>query len=190
MKKYLLSLFIVLFVVGGAFGQSEINPTNFDKKVRELKSGKSVLWEPPEPGLSSSRIIAISKKFRGEPIQRVVVEEIDFAVAVVFEYRLRSAPNEFLFTFRVKNKKPLFAASNDWTAILDSETLDFGKARYAARASEKKEFLNFTISRENLEKIAKSPNVKFRIGEAELQISSEQRRILANFLILTNPALY
>jgi hypothetical protein len=190
-KNYLLLFLIAFLVTGSSFGQAEINAVGIEKKIKELKSEKLIYLEEPEPGWNSSKIIAVGKKFSASDCRRVGVDSMDFAAAVFLEFgRLAAAPNEILFTFRVKSKKPRFASLHSWTVMIGGETIDLGEARYAAHSKENKEFLNFKISREKLEKIAKAQEVKFKIGDAELKFSPEQMQILSNFLVVVNPALY
>jgi hypothetical protein len=190
MKNYLFLFLIVFLFTGLSFGQAKY-AVDIEKKIKELKSEKFIFLEAPEPGWNSPKILAVGEKFSAADCRRIGVDSMDFAAAIFLEYgTLAAAPNEILFTFRVKSKKPRFASLHSWTVMIGGETMNLGEARYAARSKENKEFLNFKISRENLEKIAKASDVKFKIGEAELKVTAEQLQILSSFLAVINPALY
>ncbi len=87
----------------------------------------------------------------------------------------------------MQSKKPKFAESHNLTIFAPGETLDLGDARYVSRPTEKTEYLNFKISRENLIKIAKANSAKLKIGNAEFQFTPEHIRAFAALVKISNP---
>jgi hypothetical protein len=185
MKKYFLWPLIVLIFTFTLFAQSKTNDA-IAKQIKDLKAEKTIALSYDEAG-KTSKIMVTGEDFGKEQHKRAGVEAMNFGMAFFYPGKaLTAAPSELNFTFWVVSKKPRFAASHHWTVTVGDETLDLGEARYAARAAENMEYLNFKISRENLEKIAKSSDVKFKIGSAELKFTPEHLRAFANLLKIVN----
>jgi hypothetical protein len=187
MKKYSLLPLLVLLVAAVAFGQSKSNAA-IAEQIKDLKAEKAITLTYDEAS-KMSKIMVTGEDFGKEQDKRAGVEAMNFGMAFFYPGQaLATAPAEINFTFWVLNKKPKFAESHHWTVTIGTETLDLGEARYAARPKENMEYLNFKISRENLEKIAKAPaEVKFRLGAAELKFTPEHLRTFANLLKIADP---
>ncbi|HVE58811.1 MAG TPA: hypothetical protein VNB22_18395 [Pyrinomonadaceae bacterium] len=187
MKKYFILPLIVLLGFSAAFGQSKSNEA-IAKQIKDLKADKNITLSYDEAS-KMSKIMVVGDDFGSEQDKRTGVEAMNFGMAFFYPGKsLTAAPDEINFTFWVLTKKPRFAASHAWTATVGSETLDLGDARYVAKPKENMEYLNFKISRANLEKIAKASDVKFKIGSAELKFTPEQLKTFANLLKISNPA--
>jgi hypothetical protein len=186
MKKYLLLPLIVLIFAFSIFAQSKSNEA-IAKQIKDLKAEKTITLSYDEAS-KMSKIMVVGADFGKEQHKSAGVDAMNFGMAFFYPGKaLTAAPDEINFTFWVLNKKPRFAASNRWTVTAGAETLDLGDARYAARAAENMEYLNFKISRANLEKIAAQREVKFKIGAAELKFTPEQLKTFANLLKISNP---
>lgn len=181
MKKYFLLPLIILIGVGAGFGQSKSNEA-IAKQIKDLKAEKNIT-QSYDDASQMSKIMVVGDDFGSEQDKRTGVEAMNFGMAFFYQGKaLTAAPDEINFTFWVLNKKPKFAASHAWTAIIGNETLDLGDARYVSKPKENMEYLNFKISRQNLEKIAKASDVKFKIGDAELKFTPEHLKTFANLL--------
>jgi hypothetical protein len=186
MKKYLLLPLIVLLFAVSSFGQGKSNEA-IARQIKDLKAGNITLSY--DDASKMSKIMVIGENFGKEDAKSAGVEAMNFGMAFFYQGKaLTTAPDEINFTFWVLSKKPRFAAANHWTATVGGETLDLGDARYAARKEENMEYLNFKISRANLEKIAAARDVKFKIGEAEMKFTPGQLQIFSNLLKISNPA--
>lgn len=187
MKKYLLLPLILFAAAAISFAQSKTNEA-ITKQIKDLKADK-IITLTYDAASNMSKIMVTGENFEGDQVKRAGIQAMNFGMAFFYQGKsLTAAPDEINFTFWVLNKKPKFAESHAWTATIGTETLDLGDARYAARASENMEYLNFKISRENLEKIAKAADVKFKIGNAELKFTPGQLQTFANLLKISNPA--
>lgn len=185
MKKYLLLLLVVLFCAFSLSAQSKSNDA-IAKQIKELKADNITLTY--DEASKMSKIMVIGANFSKEDAKAAGVEAMNFGMAFFYPGKaLTAAPEEINFTFWVLTKKPKFAASNHWTAAAGSETLDLGDARYVAKPKENMEYLNFKISRANLEKIAKGSNVKIKLGDAEFKFTPEHVKTFANLLKIINP---
>jgi hypothetical protein len=187
MKKYILLPLIILIAAAASFAQTKTNEA-IAKQIKTLKADKNITLTYDDAS-NMSKIMVRGDDFGSEQDKRSGVEAMNFGMAFFYQGKsLTAAPETINFTFWVLNKKPKFAESHAWTVTIGSETLDLGDARYAAKPSENMEYLNFKISRENLEKIAKASDVKLKIGNAELKFTPEQLRTFANLLKISNPA--
>lgn len=185
MKKYFLLPLIVFLAVGAAFGQSKSNEA-IANQIKDLKAEKNITLSYDEAS-KTSKIMVVGENFASDDAKRAGVEAINFGMAFFYPGKaLSNAPEEINFTFWVLTKKPKFAASHAWTATVGNETLDLGDARYVSKPKENMEYLNFKISRTNLEKIAKSSDAKFKLGDVELKFTAEHLRTFANLLKIIN----
>lgn len=101
---------------------------------------------------------------------------------------LAAAPERMQFTFWVMSKKPRFAAAHELEFIAGSESILVGAARYAAKPARNMEYLNYEISRTDLEKIAKQTRVIAKIGAYDFQLTRHQLKSLADLLLITDTA--
>ena len=187
MKKYLLLPLIVLSFAVSLFAQSKSNEA-IAKQIKDLKAEKTITLSYDEAS-KTSKIMVIGENFSKEDAKSAGVDAMNFGMAFFYPGKaLAAAPDEINFTFWVLTKKPKFAAAHAWTVTVGGETLDLGDARYAARKEENMEYLNFKISRANLEKIAAARDVKFKIGTAEMKFTPGQLQTFANLLKISNTA--
>jgi len=182
MKKYLFLPLIVLCLSVSFFAQSKSNEA-IEKQIRELKASNIVLSY--DAASNMSKIMVTGSNFGEQDAKRAGVEAINFGMAHFYQGKsLTNAPDELNFTFWVLTKKPRFTDSHKWAATLGTETLDLGDARYVSKPKENMEYLNFKISRANLEKIAKSKGAKIKLGDFDMQFTPEQLKTFNNLLEL------
>jgi hypothetical protein len=187
MKRYFLLPLIILFAAAALFAQSKSNEA-IAKQLKDLKADKNISLSY-DGASNMSKIMVRGDDFGSEQDKRIGVEAMNFGMAFFYQGKaLNAAPDEINFTFWVLNKKPKFTESHAWTVTIGGETLDLGDARYVSKPKENMEYLNFKISRANLEKIAKSSDAKFKIGNAELKFTPEHLRTFTNLLKISNPA--
>lgn len=177
----LSSVAVVLFLLAAAaFGQSKSNDA-IARQIKTLKADKSITLTY-DAAADTTKIMVVAENFGQEQQKAAGIDAINFGMAFFYPGQsLAASPEEIALTFWVLNKKPKFASSHKWTTA----TLDLGDARYAARASEEMEYLNFKVSREDLTKIAASDG-KFRLGAADLQFSAEHLRIFNAILAISD----
>ena len=176
-----------LFFASTLFAQSKTNDA-IAKQIKELNAEKAITLTYDE-GSKASKIMVVGEDFGKEQDKRAGVEALNFGMAFFYPgTTLTQAPAEINLTFWVMNKRPKFADAHRWTAKVGGETLDLGEARYAVRPKENMEYLNFRISRENLAKIARGGEVKFKLGSAELKFTPEHLKIFSNFLKISDPS--
>jgi hypothetical protein len=187
MKRFLILPLTVLFFALSVFAQSKTNEA-INKQIKDLNAGKTITLTYDESS-KTSKIMVVAEDFGKSQDKRAGVDALNFGMAFFYPGSvLTTAPAEINLTFWVMNEKPKFAEAHVWTATVGGETINLGEARYAARPKENMEYLNFRISRENLEKIARSREVKFKLGKTELEFTPEHLKTFVNFLKISNPA--
>jgi hypothetical protein len=185
MKKYLSLPVIVLIFAVSLCAQSKTNE-QIAKQLKELKAENIVLTYDEASG--TSKIMVTGENFSKEDTKAAGVEAMNFGMAFFYPGKaLEKAPDEINLTFWVLNKKPRFAAAHAWMVTTGGETLDLGDARYVSKPKENMEYLNFKISRANLEKIVQGREVKFKLGTAELKFTPGHLKTFANLLKIINP---
>ena len=184
-KRTIWLLFLAFALAASAAGQGK----SFDvlkKEIRDLKAEREFTLTYDQDS-DSAKLMAVSENFGQRSAGCEGAKAINFAAAFTFSgTTMTREPETINLTFWVLAKKPLFANTHHWTATGPNGSLDLGDARYAARASENIEYLNFIVSRENLTRIS-APGITFRIGQCSLEVTSSQTKLLADMLIFSKP---
>ena len=185
LKKFFLLPTLILTLTAFAFAQTKTNDA-IEKQIKALKVEKAVSVSYDESG-GTSKIFVSGEDFGRTQDNRANLQSFSFGMAFFYAGKtLNAAPDIINLTFWAQSKKPRFAESHNLTIFNDAETLDLGDARYVLK-SDKIEYLNFKISRENLIKIAKSTNAKLKIGNAEFQFTPEHLRVFAALVKISDP---
>ncbi len=175
--------FLALFFVSTAVAQGK-SADALKKQIKDLKSDK-VFTLTYDQGSDSSKLMAIAEGFGQREVDCSGARAINFAAAFTFITKtIVKEPETINLTFWVLTKKPQFAFDHHWTITGAGEPLDLGDARYAAKASENMEYLNFVLSRENLKRLSAS-GTTFRLGKCEFAFTLQQTKLLADMLALS-----
>jgi hypothetical protein len=185
MSKFLLSLFTILLLTTFTNAQSK-SIEAISEQIKTLKAEKQIQLEYDKSS-NYSKLLLISDGFGGEQNRKNNLSSFTFGMMYGFNGReLTMTPEVFVLTFWAKGKNTHFAESHFWKALVDGETVELGEARYARRNGDDREFLNFVVSRDNLEKISNGKVVSFTIGQAEFNVRSESLRMFANLLTISD----
>lgn len=188
MKKIYLISAIFLLTATLAAAQSKSNET-ISKQIKTLKAEKVFALSYDESA-ATSKLMVTAGNFDDGEAKKAGLQAMNFGMAFFYPGKtLTSTPDPINLTFWVLTKKPRFSEAHNLTVTANGETLDLGDARYVSKPKENMEYLNFQISRANLEKIAKAGGeVKLKIGTNEFKFTPEHLRIFANLLTLSDPA--
>ncbi len=187
-RKFFLISFIIILQTLAASAQSKPNAA-IGKQIKSLNVEKNIKLIYDEAG-GTSKVFATGEDFGRDADKRANVQNFSFGMAFFYAGKTLSfTPDEINLTFWVMAKKPQFAAAHHLTVTVGNETLDLGDARYVSKPNEKMEYLNFKIRREFFAKIAKSPNAKIKIGNAEFQLTPEHLKIFAAMLKISDPSV-
>jgi hypothetical protein len=187
MYKTLLALSALLLFSFSICGQSKSNET-ISHQIRRAHAEKSFTLSF-DASANMSKLMGVSENFSDNDANAAGVRAMNFAVGFFYQGQsLAKAPDRIMLTFWVLTKKPRFAENHHWTVFTGQETLELGEARYAAKARNDMEYLNFEISRADLAKIARESSIRFRLGEFEFSFTRQQLKNLADLLILSDPS--
>jgi len=183
MKSF--SAILLTLLVFSAYASAQRSNDSIQKQIRTLKAEKAIYLSYDG---SASKLMAIAPNFSDTDTKAAGIMAMNFAMAFFYPGQALSTPPELInFTFWPMSKKPRFAASTGpWQVTLPTGTLDLGNYRYAAKASENMEYLNFQIKRDDLAKIAASTEpVRFTLGKQAFTFTNEQLQLIRNFLSLS-----
>lgn len=186
-KKIICFLFLLFLFSLNNFAQTKTNEA-VEQQIKNLHLGQSFkLTCNPESGMS--KIMVIADDFGYEQDKAAKVQGFSFGMAFFYQGKtLTIAPDEINLTFWVKTNKPRFAENHHLTVFIGNETLDLGDARYAAKPNENMEYLNFKISRIDLQKMGNSSEAKIKIGEAEFRFLPSHLRVFSGMAKISNPS--
>ena len=179
MKKLLLFFFVLL--VSASFVHAQKTNSQLASQIRNNRIKLS-----SDGG--TTKLMAVAENFTDAEARSAKVMAMNFAIGFFYPGQtLERMPNELLLTFWVMSKKPVFADKNSLTIYAGGEELIFGDSRYASRARENMEYLNFNVSRDVLAKVASRSNVHLKLGDSSFKFTSDQMRMLADILELSDP---
>ena len=183
MRRFLL---LTIILLSATLAEAQRTNEAISQQIRSLKAEKSITLTFDEKG-NSSKIMATAANFGGRDVSKAGLQAMNFGMAFYYAgSTLQEPPATINLTFWVMTNKPKFAAANTWKVKLASETLDLGDARYAARAGENMEYLNFKIARADLAKIAAGTNVKFTLGNAEFTFEASHIELFRKILAISD----
>lgn len=188
MKNLILILLLIFFFSTVIFAHSK-NINVIQTQIKSLNAGKNISLEYDKSS-NTARLMLLSDGFGNEQNKKNGLSSFTFGLKYDFSgTELVNPPDVFILTFWAKGKNTHFAESHAWKAKIEGETIEIGEGRFAKKNGDDREFLNFVISRENLEKLAVGKNVTFQIGNAEFNVSAEMLQTFGNFLKISNPSL-
>lgn len=182
-----MAILAVVFLTLNLNAQSKTN-AGLEQQMLALGADKNIelIFDP---GSNMSKLMAVSENFSNAETSRANVRAMNFAIGFFYPGQtLERAPDPILLTFWVLSKKPQFDENHSMTLFVGDEIIEVSDSRYVARARDGMEYLNFNLTREVLTKIAKNSNVRFRLGSAEFNLTKGQLQMIANLMLLSNPA--
>lgn len=182
MKTSLLFvIFCAVFSLSAA-AQAKSNDA-ISRQIRSMNSQKTIelLYDQ---GSNVSKIKAVTENF--PDAGRAGVQAMNMAVGFMYVgQEIVKAPDNILLSFWVLSKKPRFAAGHN---LVLNGGRDLGPARYVAKPRQDMEYLNFEVSRADLETMASAAGARFRLGDLELTFTAAQQKAFADLLTLSDPA--
>lgn len=178
-----LPLIAVLFFAITAHGQMKSNAA----VQQQLKSlGSEKIGVHYDEASKVTTIKGVSENFADADAKRAGVKAINFAVGVIYAGPgLDRSPEQYMLSFWVMSGKPRFGEDHTFNVFLGSETLQLGNARYAFRARDGIEYLNFNLNRDQLKKIASESKVRFLLGRHDFTFTPSQLKLLADLYLAT-----
>ena len=185
MRHSIFTILIIFFITSFVSAQSKSNDQIL-AQMKTLNVSKNIQIEYDKSS-DYSKLLMISDELTNEQSKKNGLSSLTFGMMYGFNGKaLTFSPDVFILTFWAKGKNTKFAESHHWTATVDGETVDLGDARYARKNGDDREFLNFSITRENLEKIAQGKDVSLSLGNFQFKFNAEQLKQFADFLNLSD----
>lgn len=183
-KIFSVSLLILIFAIAGV-AQPKTNDA-MAKQLKTLKADKTFGLNY-DVASDATKILGFSEDFGKEQTSKNKLLSFRFGLTFFYPGKtLNAAPSEFPLTFQAQSKKPVFANAHKLIFTIDGTDLDLGEARYASKNGI--EYLNFKLTREQLETLAKGKNVSLKIGAAQFNLTADKIKMFADLLALSDPA--
>lgn len=181
--KFAFPLAVLFAFSVNAFAQSKSNDA-LTKEVRDLGAQKSITVSY-DAGGNTSKIMAVTDNFADRESHDAGLLAMNFAMAFFYAgNELKSSPEELHLAFWAMGKKPRFADAHGLKVTFGGETVDLGDSRYAARPREDMEYLNFSLSRASLAKLA-HPGARIQLGSYQFTITQRQAATIRNLLTVS-----
>jgi hypothetical protein len=179
-----LSIYVALLVfASSAVAQTRSNAA-IQQQLRSLGSEKISVYF--DEGSKVTTIRAVSENFPDGDAKRAGLKAMNFAAGVIYPSAgLDRSPEQYMLSFWVMSGKPRFGEDHTFNVLLGNETLQLGNARYAFRARDGMEYLNFNLTREQLNRIASESKVRFLLGRHDFTFTPSQLKILADLCLAT-----
>lgn len=186
MRQVILAVFVVLTAVLFVSAQGK-TIESINNQIKSLKAEKSISTQSGKES-ATSKVMAFGADFGKEQTKANNISSLTFGMAYSFPGNvMTTAPDSFTTTFWVEGKNQSFAESNRMTIIVDGEMLDVGNARYARKNGDPRQFLNYSIPRQFIEKIVQGRDVQLKIGNARFKFRSEHLTLFKNLLAVSDP---
>lgn len=170
--KTLSTLFAILLFATLSFSQEKSND-EINRQIRSL--GVDHVNVSFDASSNMSKLMAVSENFSDRDANSAGVQAMNFALGFFYSgTSLKNSPESVHFSFWVLTKKPRFAENHHLTVEIDGRTLDLGDARYAAKPERNLEYLNFELSRADLDAFKLANKATFHVGEHVFTASTSQ----------------
>lgn len=184
MKKILYIFLCSLILSVAAWAQAK-SADAIRAQAASLGLGKAISVEF-DAAAGTTTIRAVAENFNDADARRAGIRAINFAAGVIAPGDgLKSSAGEFLFSFWIMSRAPRFESATAAEFIVGTETLPAANFRYSARRREDMEYVNVTLRRVELEKIASAASVRAKIGNSEFTFTPRQLQLLRGLLAIT-----
>jgi hypothetical protein len=181
MKKIFVFITVVVLSSVAAFAQKSGDELSAQTKGTKIKLTLGA-------GSDSSKLMGVGENFTDAEAKAAKVVAMNFAIGFFFPGQtLERAPDQIMLTFWIMSKKPQFAEKHSLVVYVGGDEIEVGDARYAAKAREDMEYLNFTLSRDLLIKLASAGTAHFKLGDATFAFSREHLRMFADLAEISDP---
>ncbi|MGI8812299.1 MAG: hypothetical protein ACR2IH_07185 [Pyrinomonadaceae bacterium] len=185
MKQIFVILAYIIWLAAVSFSQSKSNDA-ISRQIFSLHADKTFTLSYDDAS-NMSKLMAVAGNFPNAEADRSGISAMNFAAGFFYSGRgIQAPPEQIKVTFWILSKRPRFAQTHDLGIFAGQETFEIGTGRYAARARENMEYLNYEIPRETLVKIARQSAVRITLGEQEFDFTREQLKLFADLILLTD----
>jgi len=185
MKTCLLAAALFVCALTGP-AQSKPNDVIFTQ-IKSSDAGRHITLTY-DAASNTSKIMAVAPNFSDRDAKNAGVLAMNLTAGTFYAgSELQRPADPIKLTFWVLSNKPRFADSHRFVVIDGADTIDLGEGRYAAKAREGMEYLNYEPSRGDLAKIVALGRPQFKLGEYTFTFTPEQIKMLSDLLRLSDP---
>jgi hypothetical protein len=184
MKYALAAAFAIVALFSAAFSQGKTNDS-ISRQISDLKADKSISLTYDQAG-NSTKVMAVSENFSDREAGDSGLMAMNFAAGFFYAgNKLERSADTVKLTFWAMSKKPRFADNHEFSVFTGQEVIVIGNGRYAAKARENMEYLNYEIARDDLAKIASGSNVHLSLGGHNFTFTRQQLKIFADLYVIS-----
>ncbi len=177
--KILLAVVLALLSSASLSAQSKSNAVI----EQELRSSGSNVTVNLDTNSKVTTLRAVAENFSDADTKRVGVKAMNFAVGTLYPGdKIERSLDPLTLSFWIMSGKPKFGEDQSLIVTSGSDRIDLGSGRYVARR-DGMEFLNFSLTREQLAKVADASS--WVIGGRELTPLNSHRLLLRTILAST-----
>lgn len=177
MKKLWFAL-IVLAAASAVSAQTVTNDT-VRSRIKARGADRSIELEYDENG-RSSRIRAVAENFPDSQSREAGAKAINFAAGLLYPGNELKGNEPILFTFWILTSGPRFETSHAMTMVAGEKRIEIGDARYAYRARDSVEYLNFNITRDQLRMMFEEKDLSLIVGGKRFTFTKAQTKLLSD----------
>ena len=180
---------VTVILLSSAITNAQPKPNGAIARQLKALGAESTITLTHDSASNMSKIMAVSGNFSDAESKAADIRAMNFAAGFLYQGQsLDRSPDQILVTFWVLAKQNRFGNGHALVMQLDGQTVDLGDSRYVARPRDNMEYLNFNLSRDVLARVVSGSNVRFTLGGAIFTFSSDQQKMLANLLSLSDTA--
>lgn len=179
---YLLLLSATLCISASAQTRSNEAIT---RDIRSLGSSNSITVHH-DPNSKVTTLKAIAENFADAETKRAGIRAMNFAAGAIYVGNGIDKPIDPLtFSFWAMSSKPRFGEGHGLVIVTRSGRLNVGDSRYVARVRDGMEYLNFSLTRNQLAALAQS-GTTFELGSYTFTMTASQQKMISDLLKVTD----
>lgn len=182
--KVILFFFILISLAISTSAQTRSNEA-ITRDIRSLGSSGSITVHH-DANSNVTTLKAIAENFADAETKRAGIRAMNFASGAIYLGNGIDKPIDMLtFSFWAMSSKPRFGESHTLVVVTRGGRLNIGDSRYVARARDGMEYLNFTLTREQLSAIAQ-PGTTVELGSYTFTMTASQQKMVSDLLKVTD----
>lgn len=181
--RSLFFVFLLCIFSVSASAQTRSNDA-ITRDIRSLGSSESITVHY-DASSNVTTLKAIAENFADAETKRAGIRAMNFASGAIYLGNGIDKPIDPLtFSFWAMSSKPRFGESHALVVVTRSGRLNIGDSRYVARARDGMEYLNFSLTREQLTAIAQ-PGTTVELGAYTFTMTASQQKMISDLLKVT-----
>lgn len=183
MKANLFILVFCAFVVSTS-AQTRSNES-IVRDIHSLGSSASIIVHY-DAGSNVTTLKAIAENFADAETKRAGIRAMNFASGAIYIGNgIDKQLDQLTFSFWAMSSKPRFGERHGLVVVTRTGRVNVGDSRYVARARDGMEYLNFSLTREQLAAIAQN-GTTVELGAYTFTMTASQQKMISDLLKVTD----